>query len=347
MGATRYYDGHSAAAHAATLVWDDAALVVTGALSEAGGTGEFVRWPLARIEVGEPDPDGAVALSCRGEAGRVLTDYATLPPELIERSRGHALGWLAWTAFGILAFAVAFVLIERVPAFAAALVPAKLESRLGSAVEAPLLRGRRVCSGRAGQQALETLEARLARTAGIGQPVQLVVIDDARVNALTLPGARMIVMRGLIDHVGSADQLAGVMAHETAHIAHRDPLRALFRSAGIGLLSTAVGVNVGFVDVSSWAGHLARLSFSRDMERAADADGVAYLQGSGLRSDGLASFFVMLEHRGRGGDDPPAFLSDHPRTAEREAQNQGSALGDSALTPEQWAAVRAMCVKAK
>lgn len=343
MRPTRYYDGLSAAAHAATLVWNDDTLIV---VAESGDARELARWPLARVAVGERDPDGAVTLSCDGEAGRVLTDYTKLPPDMMERSRGNrTFGWLAWTACALVALTVAFVLIERVPAFAAALVPMKLESRLGSAVEAPLLHGKRVCTGSAGQQALETLEARLAQTAGIRQPVQLVVIDDARVNALTLPGARMIVMRGLIDHVDNADQLAGVMAHETAHIAHRDPLRALFRSAGIGLVSAAVGVNVGFGDVSSWAGHLARLSFSRDMERAADADGVAYLQGSGLRSDGLAGFFAKLEQRG--GENRDAFLSDHPRTADREAQNRGSSLGDSALTPEQWAAVRAMCAKAK
>lgn len=80
------------------------------------------------------------------------------------------------------------------------------------------------------------------------------------------------------------------MAHETGHIARRDPLTALFRGAGIALISTTLGIHLGFADVSSLAGRLVGLLYSRDMERLADANGVAYLQASGLRSDGLAGF---------------------------------------------------------
>ena len=295
------------------------------------------------VVIGEVDPDGVVILSCKGEAARVLVDATALPASM-ERRRAPAFGWLAWVGVGLAALVVAFLVIVRVPAFAAALIPARFENRLGDSVEATVVRRHRVCSGAAGQQALEQLEAGLAHAAGIEQPVRLVVVDDARVNALTLPGTRMIVMRGLIERVGSADQLAGVMAHETAHIAHRDPIRALVRSTGIRLVTVAVGVNIGFVDMSSFGGQLLRLSFSREMERAADHDGVAYLQASGLRSDGLAAFFAML---GKGDRDAGggSFLSDHPRTAEREANNRGSAQGDSALTAQQWEAVRGMCVK--
>ncbi|MFM0060409.1 hypothetical protein PQR64_32780 [Paraburkholderia phytofirmans] len=63
------------------------------------------------------------------------------------------------------------------------------------------------------------------------------------------------------------------------------------------------------------------------MERVADANGAAYLQANGPRSDGAAV----------------EFLSDYPRTSDREKQNQRSRLGETALTPQERAAVRSMC----
>ncbi|MFM0667390.1 M48 family metallopeptidase [Paraburkholderia sediminicola] len=339
---TRYYDGRSAAAHAATLRWSDTFLFIDGV------AGELAVWPRARLVVGEPDPEGRVALSCKGEPGRVSTDAAALPAQIVARrmKRRHYLGW---TAVGVMALVLAFVLVVRLPTVGAALVPRSAENQLGEMVESVVVGKHNVCRGEEGQRALEQLEARLAHAAGIAQPVQLEVIDRKMVNALTLPGARMVIMRGLIEKVGNADQLAGVMAHETGHIARRDPMVALFRGAGIGVISATLGINLGFADVSSLAGRLVGLSYSRDMERLADANGVAYLQASGLRSDGLAGFFALTDARNdkRNGSAGAAvaFLSDHPRTSDRQKQSQGSPLGESALTPREWAAVRAMCGK--
>ncbi|ACD20886.1 hypothetical protein Bphyt_6587 [Paraburkholderia phytofirmans PsJN] len=74
------------------------------------------------------------------------------------------------------------------------------------------------------------------------------------VNALTLSGARMVIMRGLIERVGNADQLAGVMAHETGHIARRDPMVALFRGAGIGVISATLGIILVLPMCGRWLG---------------------------------------------------------------------------------------------
>ncbi|WP_425194965.1 M48 family metallopeptidase [Paraburkholderia phenazinium] len=334
---TRYYDGRSAAAQVATLRWSPTHLAI------AGPYGELARWPRERLRVGEPDPDGVVSVSCKGEPGRLLTAATALAPEWLPRRRS----WrgLAWAAVGVFALLAAFVVVVRLPAVAAAFVPASAENRLGEAFEPLVVGNRRICRNETGQRALEQLEARLAHAAGVSQPVHLLVIDNASVNALTLPGGRLVVMRGLIDRVENGDQLAGVLAHETGHIASRDPLQGMFRRAGIGLASAMLGFNGWDVDMSSLAGQLVGLSYSRKMESAADAHGVAYLHASGLRSDGLASFFALMAKREGNGGGAVDFLSDHPPTIEREQQNQGSPNGEHALTAEQWQAVRQMCEK--
>jgi predicted Zn-dependent protease len=257
--------------------------------------------------------------------------------------------YLGWTAVGIATLAIGVALVVGLPSVGAALVPRSAENRLGDVVETVIVGKHRVCSGADGQHVLEQLEARLAHAAKITEPVRLVVIDSGRINTLTLPGARVIIMRGLLDHVDNADQLAGVMAHEAGHIARRDPLVTPFRSAGIRAVGAVLGLNGGFADASSLAGQLVGLSYSREMERAADANGVAYLQASGLRSDGLAAFLASMEKpadkKSAGTSGVLEFFSDHPRTVDREKRSRGSPIGESALTPRQWAAVRAMCGK--
>ncbi|WGS54287.1 M48 family metallopeptidase [Paraburkholderia sp. D15] len=345
---TRYYDGLSAAAHAATLRWRDEALSIDRVDGGEGGGRELAVWPLARLSIGEIDPDGRVALSCKGQPGRVSMDAAALPPRIAARiatPRTRRRQYLGWTLVGVVSLGLAFALVVRLPAVAATLVPRSVENHLGEMVETVVVNQHRVCVNADGQRALEQLEARLAGAAGIAQPIRLVVIDSKTVNAVTLPGARMVIMRGLLQEVDSADQLAGVMAHETGHIARRDPVVALIRGAGISLVSTTLGINLGIADVSSLAGQLVNLSYSRDMERLADANGVAYLQASGLRSDGLAGFFALTSRKHGNAGSTVEFLSDHPRIADREKRSQGSPLGESALTPKQWAAVRGMCGK--
>lgn len=332
-----FYDGRNAVAHAATLRWSDAALFIDGK------AGELAVWPRARLTVSECDPEGRVVVSCEGHPGRLTAEAHALPTWIAARGM-RARHYVGLLAVGMTVLLLAIAVVVGMPSVGAALVPRSAENRLGDVVQTLVVGKHRVCRGADGQVALEQLEARLARAAKIGEPVRLVVIDSRMVNAVTLPGARMVIMRGLLEHVDNADQLAGVMAHETGHVARRDPLVSMLRSAGLQAVGAALGLNVGSADFSSLAGRLVDLSYSREMERVADANGIAYLEASGLRSDGLAAFFASTE---KSADSKAAgvleFFSDHPRTSDRERRSQGSSLGASALSAQQWAAVRAMC----
>jgi beta-barrel assembly-enhancing protease len=277
----RYFDGQSGAEHAVTLRCEGADLVI------AGPAGIYVRWPLARIRVGKPDPDGVITVWCKGESARVLAHRAAMLPELVRRR--SALEPLAWLAVALAVFAAGAVVV-RTPELAAKIVPRSVEDQLGAVTEAVLVQPHRICRGAQGQRALERLETRIAQSAGIGGPIHVVVLDDPMVNALALPGDRMVIMKGLIGQTGDSNQLAGVMAHETAHIAGHDPLNQLVRNLGIRAIAAMFGVDMGLGNMSALAGQLVSLSYSRDVEHAADQSGVKYLAASGLRSDGLAAF---------------------------------------------------------
>jgi hypothetical protein len=66
---------------------------------------------------------------------------------------------------------------------------------------------------------------------------------------------------------------------------------------------------------------------------------------SGLRSDGFAAFFALMDKQNGSAGGAIEFLSDRSRTIDREKRSEGSPLGERALTAQQWAAVRGMCGK--
>lgn len=332
--AARYFDGRSGAEHPVTLRWEQADLAIEDA------AGERTRWPLDQVRASQPDPDGVVSLWCTGGAGRVLVHRTALPSGLLKHER-RSYRPKAWLALTVAAFAV-IVAVIRAPGLGAVLVPGSVQNQLGAMTLAALTELGPVCSGAEGQRALDRLESRLAHAARIPEPVQIVVLDDSLVNALALPGSRIVVMKGLIDQAQSANELAGVMAHETAHIASRDPVNEMVRRYGIRMMAALFGLDIGFGNLSSMAGNLASLSYSRDTERTADMHAAEYLHAAGLRSDGLAVFFRRLQAR-EGQTGVPDFLSDHPRTKERAAWSAGTPNGADALTEAQWRAVRAMC----
>jgi predicted Zn-dependent protease len=161
------------------------------------------------------------------------------------------------------------------------------------------------------------------------------------VNALTLPGGRVLVMRGLIDKAQDGAELAGVIAHELGHVAHRDPTTLLLRQVGIGFIAASLGWNDALANAGGIAQDLMTLSYSRRAEAAADAAGEAYLNRAGLRADGLGRFFAHLE--ATEGHGVIALLATHPPTEERRAHSTRSTDGALPLSDAEWVAVRSMC----
>ena len=148
------------------------------------------------------------------------------------------------------------------------------------------------------------------------------LVADKMVNAFALPGGIVIINSGLVKKTTSAEELAGVIAHEISHITRQHGTRQLIQSVGIyflvqTLLGDIQGLLAILLDNSSL---LLNLKFSRDFEREADDSGFRYLVESGINPSGMISFFGKLkkeEEKQKEGLDLPAIISTHPATAER------------------------------
>jgi Zn-dependent protease with chaperone function len=172
---------------------------------------------------------------------------------------------------------------------------------------------------------LNNLGRRLAAHApGERYPYQYKCVNDRAINAFALPGGFIYINRGVIEAADSEAQLAGVMGHETSHVALRhgtnQASKASFGQLGLGVLGGLLGSNsVGALAAQVGAGFVANsilLKYSRTAESQADIMGTQILYDSGYDPRAMAQFFEKIETESKG-KDPPEFFSNHPSPEHR------------------------------
>jgi len=168
----------------------------------------------------------------------------------------------------------------------------------------------------------------LVRNSDSKVPFTIKVIDDDSANAFALPGGFFYVNTGAIMTADSESELAGVMAHEIAHVAACHAAREMTRSqlanlASLPLIFIGGWAGFGIQQVASLALPVTFMKFSRNFESEADYLGVEYLYKSGYDPTGLITFFEKLEalEKKRPGLLAKTFAS-HPQTPERVERTQ-------------------------
>lgn len=146
------------------------------------------------------------------------------------------------------------------------------------------------------------------------------LIDRPVVNAFALPGGRIFVFTGLLDRVQKPEELAGVLAHEMAHVTQRHGLRKLIAGGGpYYVLRLFVSDQQGVLSVISAGSQLlVNQYYSRDVEREADTIGWHYLMAANIDPRGLADFF-QLQTESEAATTIPEMFRSHPATDERIA----------------------------
>ena len=131
-------------------------------------------------------------------------------------------------------------------------------------------------------------------------PFTIKVIDSEEVNAFALPGGYFYVNTGLIALAEDEAELAGVMAHEIAHVAARHGTRSATRAqlaqfASIPLLFIGGWAGYGIQQAANFAIPMTMLKFSRSFEKDADFLGVQYLYKAGYDPTAMVQFFERLK----------------------------------------------------
>lgn len=174
-----------------------------------------------------------------------------------------------------------------------------------------------------------------AHSSAVRQEFEFFVIQDPQINAFALPGGFVGINTGLLLAAQSESEVAGVLAHEVAHVTQRHIARMIGQQGQNQILSiAALAVAILAARSNSQIGEAAvafgqagivqsQLNFTRDNEREADRVGLQLLETSGLDPRGMATFFERLQRATRvyeGG--APSYLRTHPLTFERIADIQ-------------------------
>ncbi|MEB3359675.1 MAG: M48 family metallopeptidase [Synechococcales bacterium] len=145
---------------------------------------------------------------------------------------------------------------------------------------------------------------------------QVLYIPDPTVNAIAIPGDRVIIYEGLLAEMESENELMMVLGHELGHFLNRDHLRGLGRQVAVRLALASIFGDAGSLGSLASSGVIALTNseFSKGQERQADEVGLTLLNQTYGHAAGATDFFArMSEQRGSELD----FLATHPTSKSR------------------------------
>ncbi|RPI39184.1 MAG: hypothetical protein EHM59_22385, partial [Betaproteobacteria bacterium] len=178
---------------------------------------------------------------------------------------------------------------------------------------------------------IDRIGERLAKVApGAEYPYQFKVVNASDINAFALPGGYLYVNRGLIEAAQNEGQLAGVMAHELAHVALRhgtsQASKAYVAQTGLGLLGGLIGrddpsAEQRMAAIGGFGLNALFLKYSRTAEEQADIIGAQMMAKAGYDPADMVDFFeILANEQNRNPSKVEQFFSSHPAPANRAAR---------------------------
>ncbi len=235
-----------------------------------------------------------------------------------------ALGFLAWIG------------IRKLAVVAADHLPPEAERSFGKLAWEQLAPMDERCTNPATLTYVEQVLAPLLKQQPAGFTFEVTVVDVDELNAYALPGGYVTVNLGLLAAIARSEELAGVLAHELAHVTLRHSTRRV--AAQLGTM-TLIGLVFGGTDLSApvhIVANLATTAYGREQETEADDEGLQTLVRAGVDPRGMAELFERLA---RTGLTPPEIISSHPdpgKRAERARASSASAnvaVGTNSVLP--------------
>lgn len=249
------------------------------------------------------------------------------------RPNGKAIGLLWLLLVALLAITFAFGL-----SFFARKIPMSFEARMAKAIGSPADKFAECPSS--GNLPFQKILSRLNSPDQTSPqiPMQIRVLNTDTVNALAYLGGEIFVFKGLIEQAESAEELAGVIAHEMEHVQQRHLIQAMVGKLLIFGLATTV---FGGGRTGELMPQIMSLKFTSAEEEEADRGALERLKKAGIDRKGFVDFFKRMKRNGEGS----ALLSDHPSHRDRIAMAEAVAPYPSIpiLAPGEWEKVQGIC----
>jgi len=361
-GSAAYFDGKVATGRPANVHFSDNELVIVCT------DGLEIRWQLSNLRYVDPPIDGQPArLRNLYEHPDRLTladdfDLAALKSRCPDLAKGHT-GWsrnwrriVLWS--GAAVFSVIFMIGVAIPMIAheiALNLPKTLEMRLGAQAKEQIITAlsirqptssnkSMVCKG-GGLDDLDQLISTLYNEWDVDQKINVEVINLDIENAFALPGGNILVFDGLLRNLKHPNELAGILAHETAHIHYRHPTEIFLKEIGtFALLGLVFGDVTGASVMAGLGKILIGTAYSREAERTSDEFGVAVMNEADFDARPLAEFLLRLDAKLGDLENIFSFVLTHPGSKSRATWVMKHSTGTQpALSADAWRKVRNIC----
>lgn len=230
-------------------------------------------------------------------------------------------------------------------------VPVEWERALGKSVVDILASEDSRCRNAELNAAIRSITRVLvAELAGCPYEMTVIVSNMKMVNAFAAPGGYIVLCRGLIERSASAEEVAGVLAHEMQHVIHRHSTKRLIAQASTGLLAAAIAGDVSGISAFSIesAKTMGMLRYSREDEKEADAEALGLLARAKVDPAGLIGFFERTASKTGPGIEKYEMIMTHPIPRERvealkELAEESRGPTRKLLPNANWERVKKLC----
>jgi Zn-dependent protease with chaperone function len=308
--AARYYDGRTSHAHNVILKLDQhRGILLIPAENQPDGECVLAEWPFKglRLPTEAVDEERPVTLHHRehGEAELVIapSPHRGAWLEAVEAHTEHRQGRMHFklprTKYIVLASALLmplllFVVLPALVHGVAGLIPRSVERQIGESVHGQVLEMYGTAlSGTQVKAALQSFARPLATAMEMEEMPEVQLLPSGEMNALALPGGKVVLLCGLVQKVPTAEALAGVIGHEFSHVKHRDSMHRLVESIGVAGMLSMLGGDAE--TLSKLANLLIMSGHSRKNESRSDRDGAEALRKLGAETESLAAFLGTLD----------------------------------------------------
>lgn len=334
MVAAQYFDGITAAAQAVTLTLDGECLQLRGEVLAR-------EWPMRDVKVSERLGNTPRRIVFPDGGHCEVSDHVAL--DALLKQGGYRQGWLdgmqhslRWALLSALLVVVIFAAAYRyllpwgAEVVAQSLPPAMLQKMGASTLQTLdklMLQPSQLAPAR--QQALRDAYAKLSPLpdAQLDYRIKFRSAPKIGPNAFALPDGNIVMLDQLVALTQNDDEILAVLAHERGHVEQRHALRMVLQSSAVGLAMTWYMGDVSSL-LATVPAMLVQASYSRDMEREADAYAARTLQMNAKSPCLLPDMLLKLEAahakrqaeaRKEDGGSVMDYLSGHPATQERSA----------------------------
>lgn len=191
------------------------------------------------------------------------------------------------------------------------------------------------------KQTIDSIVSKICTANGINRSkLKIHILNKGDINAFALPDGHLVLLTGLMANCESPEALAGVIAHEIAHIESGHIMKKLVKELGLSMMiSIATGSGSPEVVINA-AKLLSSSAFDRKMEREADINGAEYLLKANIDARPFADFMYQLAEPGKISK-LMSWISTHPESAERAEYiihylSERTVEADEVIAPQTW-----------